>query len=69
MVQYIVLGGLGPLTDGAIKAVQDRNRKVADHFDSETLAENYLNGLIDWDGNEICDIHGAGGCPCLDPAW
>lgn len=43
--------------------------EVAEHFQSDGLAENYLNGLIDWNGNELCDIHGAGGCPCLDLDW
>lgn len=43
--------------------------RVADHFDSEVMAEKYLDGLIDWNGNELCDIHGAGGCHCLDLDW
>lgn len=43
--------------------------EVAKHFQSETLAEHYLNGLIDWDGNELCDIHGSGPCRCLDIDW
>lgn len=39
---------------------------VADHFGSDAMAEKYLDGLIDWDGNELCDIHGSGPCHCLD---
>jgi hypothetical protein len=26
---------------------------IVDHFDSEVLAEHYLNGLIDWNGHSI----------------
>ena len=40
--------------------------EVAEHFQSDKMAEDYLNGLIDWDGNPLCDIHGKGPCYCLD---
>jgi hypothetical protein len=41
--------------------------KVAEHFGSDAMAEKYLNGLIDWDGNEICDYcHGKCHCGALD---
>lgn len=39
---------------------------IADHFQSDSMAEKYLDGLIDWDGNELCDYHGSGPCHCLD---
>lgn len=47
MPAYIVL------ESDSIKDVQARNDEVALHFQSNTLAEAYLNGRIDWDGNEI----------------
>ncbi len=38
---------------------------VVDHFGgSVKLAEAYLNGQIDWDGNEICEYCGG---PCYSP--
>jgi hypothetical protein len=42
--------------------------KVEDHFDSYTLAEAFLNGLIDWDGNELCDYCGKD-CRCGALDW
>jgi hypothetical protein len=46
--QYVVLDS------DSIKVVPMRNDEIAEHFQSNALAEDYLNGLIDWDGNEIC---------------
>lgn len=48
-----------------IEDFRDHRRKVEDHFESYTLAEAYLNGLIDWNGNEICD-YCPGECNCGD---
>lgn len=43
--------------------------EVAEHFQSDLLAEQYLNGLIDWNGNPVCDIHGSNPCHCFDLDW
>lgn len=50
MAQIVILGS------DAIKDVQKQNDKIAEHFRSVSLAESYLNGIIDWDGNSICGL-------------
>lgn len=37
--------------------------KVAEHFGSDVMAEKFLNGLIDWEGHELCDNCG-NNCTC-----
>jgi hypothetical protein len=34
-----------------VNAFQKYTESVADHFGSDTLAEHYLNGFINWDGS------------------
>jgi hypothetical protein len=43
------------LNDGGMEAWQEHTKKVQEHFQSDAQYEAYLNGLIDWDGNEIDD--------------
>lgn len=38
-----------------VREFQKYTESVADHFGSDILAEQYLNGLIDWDGNPAED--------------
>jgi hypothetical protein len=47
-----------------VEKFQKYTESVAEHFGSDTMAEKYLNGLIDWNGNELCDYHGSGPCDC-----
>ena len=47
-----------------VQKAQRYNETVAEHFGSDTMAEHYLNGLIDWEGRAICDYHGSGDCNC-----
>lgn len=50
-----------------VQKFQKYTESIADHFGSDAMAEKYLNGLIDWDGNEICDYcHGPCICGALD---
>lgn len=50
-----------------VKKFQRYTEEVARHFGSDMMAEKYLDGLIDWDGNEICDnCRGACKCGALD---
>jgi hypothetical protein len=35
-----------------VEKFQRYTESVADHFGSDTMAEKYLNGLIDWNGDE-----------------
>lgn len=51
-----------------VKEFQRYNEEVANHFGSDMMAEKYLNGLIDWDGNEICDNCGVS-CRCGALDW
>lgn len=37
-----------------VKEFQSATERVVEHFGSEAMAEKYLDGLIDWDGHEIC---------------
>lgn len=32
-----------------------RRDEIATHFQSDSLAQKYIDGLIDWDGNELED--------------
>jgi hypothetical protein len=34
-----------------IEKFRSYTEEVADHFGSDTLAEHYLNGFINWDGS------------------
>lgn len=34
-----------------VKKFQKYTESVAEHFGSDQMAEHYLNGLVDWDGN------------------
>jgi hypothetical protein len=47
-----------------VQKMQRYTETVAEHFSSDTMAEHYLNGLIDWNGRAICDIHGSQECNC-----
>jgi len=47
-----------------VQKFRNYTRAVADHFGSDLMAEHYLDGLIDWDGNPLCDDHGSGPCHC-----
>lgn len=38
-----------------VQAMQNYNESVAQHFGSDAMAEKYLDGLINWDGQEIDD--------------
>jgi len=55
-------------------SVEDVNKfrsyteEVANHFGSDSMAEKYLDGLIDWDGNELCDNCGKN-CTCGALDW
>ncbi len=41
-----------------VHAFQRFTESVADHFGSDQMAEHYLNGFIDWDGNPTEDDEG-----------
>jgi hypothetical protein len=38
-----------------VEKFREYREAIADHFHSERLAAAYLDGLIDWNGNEIWD--------------
>jgi hypothetical protein len=46
-----------------VENFQKYTESVADHFGSDAMAEKYLDGLIDWDGYELCDYCGSN-CTC-----
>lgn len=49
--------------------VKDFREAAEQHFKSSVLAEKYLDGLIGWDGAEICDYcYGPCECGALD-SW
>ncbi len=53
MARYVIYGSVQNVED-----FQKCTQRIADHFDSDVLAERYLDGLIDWNGNELDDPSG-----------
>jgi hypothetical protein len=41
------------LNNGGLAACREHTKKVSEHFRSDAQYEAYLNGLINWDGDEI----------------
>ena len=41
------------ITEESLEALRQQRVKIDEHFGSYAASEAYLNGLIDWDGNEL----------------
>lgn len=41
------------INEESLEALRKSREKIDDHFGSYVSSEAYLNGLIDWDGNEL----------------
>jgi hypothetical protein len=52
----------------AVEKFRSYREEVEEHFGSYKMAEAFLNGLIDWDGNELCDYCGKN-CKCGPLDW
>jgi len=50
MDTYVILQ-----TSEDVETMRKDHRKIVEHFGSETLAERYLDGLINWNCEEIDD--------------